>query len=97
MADSILKTTHPHIITDKNICNGSPIIAGTRTTVRSIVSYHKNGLSPEEVGAKLKYLKLSEIYDALAFYYDDVELIDKEIAENENESYWESRILNDKK
>lgn len=95
MADPVLKTAHPHIITDKNICNNNPIISGTRTTVRSIVSYHDDGLSPEEIAAKLSYLKLSQIYDTLTFYYDNKELIDNEIEENRNESYWESQVLRD--
>ena len=68
------------------------IITGTRTPVRSIVSYHKNGLTAEEIAAKLHYLRLSEIYDALAFYYDNKDLIEKDIAENSNEEYWMSQI-----
>ena len=87
-----MKTAHPHIVRNKDICNNSPIIAGTRTPVRSIVGYHKNGLTAEEIAAKLSYLSLSEIYDAFAFYYDNKEAIDREIEENENEAYWESRV-----
>jgi uncharacterized protein (DUF433 family) len=92
MEETVLKTAHPHIVRNKNICNNSPIIAGTRTPVRSIVGYHRNGLTAEEIAAKLSYLTLSEIYDALAFYYDNRETIDREREENEDESYWESRI-----
>jgi uncharacterized protein (DUF433 family) len=92
MEGSKLKTQHPHISQDKNICNSSPIITGTRTPVRSIVSYHKNGLTAEEIAAKLNYLSLSEIYDALAFYYDNKDLIDKDIEENSDEEYWMSQL-----
>ena len=92
MAEPIVKTAHPHIVRNKDICNNSPIIAGTRTPVRSIVGYHKNELTAEEIAAKLSYLSLSEIYNALAFYYDNKEAIDREIEENENEAYWESRV-----
>ncbi len=95
MANRVIKIDHPHIVTDKNICNDSPTIAGTRTPVRSIVSYYNDGLSPEEIASKLSYLKLSEIYDALAFFYDNKELIDKEIEENSNEIYWETQVLRD--
>ena len=94
MKEAIVKITHPHIITNKDICNNSPIISGTRTPVRSIVFYHKDGLSPEEIAGKLSYLTLAEIYDALSFYYDNKELIEKEIEENEDEEYWESKIKN---
>jgi uncharacterized protein (DUF433 family) len=92
MAEPIVKTAHPHIVQHKDICNNSPIIAGTRTPVRSIIGYHKNGLTAEEIAAKLSYLSLSEIYDALAFYYDNKEAIDREIEENGAEVYWESRV-----
>ena len=87
-----MKTQHPHISQNANICNNSPIITGTRTPVRSIVSYHKNGLTAEEIAAKLHYLSLSEIYDALAFYYDNKDLIDKDIEENLDEEYWMSQL-----
>ena len=86
------KTQHPHVSQDENICNNSPIITGTRTPVRSIVSYHKNGLTAEEIAAKLHYLSLSEIYDALAFYYDNKAFIDKDIEENSDEEYWKSQL-----
>lgn len=92
MAEPSVKTAHPHIVQNKDICNNSPIITGTRTPVRSIVGYHRNGLTAEEIAAKLAYLSLSEIYDALAFYYDNKEAIDREIKENKDETYWESRI-----
>ena len=92
MEGSKLKTQHPHISQSANICNNSPIITGTRTPVRSIVSYHKNGLTAEEIAAKLHYLSLSETYDALAFYYDNKDLIDKDIEENSHEEYWMTQL-----
>jgi len=42
-------------------------------------------LTAEEIAAKLHYLSLSEIYNALAFYYDNKDLIDKDIEENSDE------------
>lgn len=93
MAESKLLITHPHISTDSTICNGSPVISGTRTTVRSVVAYHQKGLTAEEIIVKLNYLILSEVYDCLAFYYDNKALIDQEIEENADEEYWKSQIL----
>ncbi|MCK4795876.1 MAG: DUF433 domain-containing protein [Spirochaetes bacterium] len=89
-----MKVSHPHITTNQSICNNSPIITGTRTTVRSIVTYYKDGLSPEEIIAKLPYLTLSEVYDTISFYYDNKSLIDNEIIENNNEKYWEKEVVN---
>ena len=93
MADPIVRVKHPHITTDKKICSGSPIIKGTRTPVRSIIGYSNMGLTPEEILATLPYLKLSEIYDALSFYYDNKELIDKEIEENNDINYLKSLVV----
>ncbi|MBI3611340.1 MAG: DUF433 domain-containing protein [Nitrospirae bacterium] len=81
------KLTHPHITVDPKICGGSPIIAGTRFPVRSVVIYVlRHGLTPEELASKFSGLTLAQIHDALAYYYDNREEIEREISENtENE------------
>ncbi len=57
---------HPHITKSPDVCGGSPIIAGTRFPVRSVVFYClKLGLTPDEVVEKFPYLSLSRVYDAL--------------------------------
>lgn len=79
--------THPHITTDPNICGGSPIITGTRFPVRSVVIYLLHyGLTPEELAARFPHLTLGQIHDALAYYYDNREEIEKDIAENTEEA-----------
>lgn len=81
------RVTHPHIMSDPKICGGSPIIAGTRFPVRSVVIYIlHHGLTPEELAAKFPQLTLAQIHDALAYYYDNREEIEKEIAENTEEA-----------
>jgi len=78
--------THPHITTDPNICGGSPIITGTRFPVRSVVIYLlRYGLTPEELVARFPHLTLGQIHDALAYYYDNREEIEKDIDENTEE------------
>ncbi len=93
MSRLLLNVKHPHVTKKKSICNNSPIIIGTRTTVRSIITYYKDGLLPEEIIIKLPYLKLSEVYDAISFYYDNKKIIDKEIEENNNEEYWMKKVI----
>ncbi len=77
------KITHPHIITDPEICGGSPIMAGTRFPVRSVVVYIlKNGLTPEELVNRFPDLTLAQVHHALAYYYDNREEIERDLAEN---------------
>jgi uncharacterized protein (DUF433 family) len=79
--------THPHITTDPNICGGSPVITGTRFPVRSVVIYLlRYGLTPEELVARFPHLTLGQIHDALAYYYDNREEVEKDIAENTEEA-----------
>lgn len=74
---------HPHIAIDPKICGGSPRIEGTRITVRTIVIYILlHGQTPEELLTHYPHISLASIYDALSYYYDNRETIDKEIAEH---------------
>lgn len=80
-----IKTGHLHITRKKGICGGEPIIAGTRTPVRSIVGYYRMGMTVDEILEALPYLKPAEVYDALAYYFDNQDEIEKEIEENSEE------------
>nr|MBI3614144.1 DUF433 domain-containing protein [Nitrospirota bacterium] len=77
------KVMHPHITSDPAVCGGSPIIEGTRFTVRAVVGYIlHHGDTPEELQAAFPHLSLAAIYDALAYYYDNREEVDAEIKAN---------------
>lgn len=74
------KVMHPHITTDPAICGGSPCLAGTRISVRVIVTYVlRHGVSPEELLAYYPHISLAAIYDALSYYYDNREEIERDI------------------
>ena len=80
------RITHPHITNQPGTCGGSVIIAGTRFPVRSIVTYIlHHGLTPEELITRFPHLTLAQVYDALAYYYDNREEIDKDVTENSEE------------
>ena len=80
----MLKVLHPHITSDPAVCGGSPRIDGTRITVRTVVVYVlHHGMSPEELLVYYPHLNLASIYDALSYYYDNREEIDREIADND--------------
>lgn len=73
------KVEHAYIERVPCIHGGRPVIKGTRTPVRSIVLYHRMGVTPEEIQIKLPHLNLAQIYDALSYYYDFKDEIDNDI------------------
>jgi uncharacterized protein (DUF433 family) len=78
--------SHPHIIKDPSICGGSPVIKGTRFPIRSVAYYVLQlGLTPEELIEKFPSLSMAQVYDALAYYYDNKEEVNQDIAENTEE------------
>jgi len=76
--------SHHYIVSDPQVCGGSPRIAGTRITVRTVViATLLHGLAPEELLTHYPHLTLAGIHDALSYYYDHREQIDCEIADHE--------------
>lgn len=79
------KIVHPYISRRKDIAGGKPIISGSRTRVSNIVAYYKLGLTPEELARELPHLTLSQIHDALSYYYEHQAEIDRDIDEESEE------------
>src|SRR5690349_7071880 len=67
---------YPHI----EIKNGVPTIDGTRLKVMHLVIDQRSGLTPEQMLEAHPFLTLAQIHSALAYYYDNREEIDQEIA-----------------
>src|SRR4030043_2466835 len=75
------KKKHPYIVSLKTHCGGSPVITGTKFPVRSVVFYVlKQGMTPEELVKEFSHLTLPQVYDALSYYYDNKEQIDRDLA-----------------
>ena len=55
------------IITDPNILNGKPIIAGTRISVELIMNFLASGMSIEDILLEYKELKRKEVLEAIAY------------------------------
>lgn len=86
MTEPAERIDHPYIVSDQDYCAGSPVIRGTKFPVRSVVNYVlRQGLSPEEIVEEFSHLTLAQIYDALSYYYDNKENIDRELLENSEE------------
>ncbi|MCL4475638.1 MAG: DUF433 domain-containing protein [Nitrospirae bacterium] len=81
-----VKPKHPYIVSLKSHCGGSPIIAGTKFPVRSVVFYVlKQGMTPEELVKEFTHLTLAQVYDAISYYYENRAEIDKELSLTEQQ------------
>ena len=79
-----VKPKHPYIASLKSHCGGSPIIAGTKFPVRSVVFYVlRQGMSPEELVKEFSHLTLPQVYDAFSYYYDNKRNIDEDVSLSE--------------
>ncbi len=75
-------TEHLYIVTNERILSGEPIIKGTRTPVRAIVETWRMGVAPEEITRHLPHLTLAQVFDALSYYSDHQEEINRHIERN---------------
>jgi uncharacterized protein (DUF433 family) len=74
-----------HIESTPGVCGGKPRIAGHRIRVQDIVVWHEQlGLSPDEIVSQFPQITLSDVYAALAYYYDHCEEIRRQMAEDED-------------
>lgn len=69
-------TTYRYITQTPDVQGGQSVIAGTRTTIATIVGYYKQGLSVEEILEELLHLTPAQVYQALSYYHDHVEEIE---------------------
>lgn len=93
MGSAIKKSKmHPHISKQKEVCGGRSIIAGTRIPVWSIIKWYKLGMSVEDIIRELPQLTPSQTHDVFSYYYGNQKEIERDIAENENETYFKKLI-----
>ncbi|RLC61435.1 MAG: hypothetical protein DRI79_01670 [Chloroflexi bacterium] len=67
---------HPHVGRVEEVCGGEPIILGTRISVARVVELFKDSDSIDEVLEALP-LTPAQVYDALSYYYDNREEVDR--------------------
>ena len=70
---------HPHVRCDGRILGGSPHVEGSRVPVRRLWAWHRGGASVETLLRRYPNLGAARILDALAFAYDNQDLIQADI------------------
>lgn len=71
---------HPHVRADPEVLGGSPHVEGSRVPVRRLWAFYRSGTPVEKLGKHFPQLSQAQIFDALAFAYDNPEVIDADIA-----------------
>ncbi len=75
---------YPHVVKTPGVCGGRARIEETRVRVYNVVFLHKEGATDETIREAYPDLSLAQIHAALAYYYDNREEIDMELAEDES-------------
>lgn len=89
----VKRTRHPHIVKIDGVCGGAAIIAGTRIAVWHIVGYYYNvGMTAEAILSDWDYLTPAQVFDALAYYHDNKQEIDRLRRENSYEHWKDSQL-----
>ena len=61
-----------HIAKTPGVCGGKACIAGHRIRVMDVVVWHEmRGMCPEEIIYNFSGITLSDVYAALAYYFDN--------------------------
>ena len=74
-----VRIAHPHVHTDASL-GGSPVVVGTKVPVRRLWSWHRKGVAVETLLKRYPALGPARLLDALAFAYDNTELVDADLA-----------------
>src|SRR5947209_7449891 len=90
-AIEVAHTAHAHIVTVPGLCGGRPTIKGTRVAVSDIAFKHRSGESVDEMLEAWPHLSPAQVYDALAYYYDNKAEIDREVDLSLDEEYWKQK------
>jgi len=98
MAKAKVTISYPHIAKTPGVCGGKACIAGTRIRVNNVVFLHKDGANDEKIREAYPDLTPAQIHAALAYYYDNREEIDAELAADEHffseaERNWDELVV----
>lgn len=83
-----VKIPHPHVVIDGD---GSPLVEGTRIPVRRLFGWHRQGTTVETLLRRYPHLGPARIFDALAFSYDNLELMTADLLREREDLAKQSR------
>ena len=75
-----IATSHPHVLLDARVLDGSPIVRGTRVPVRRLWAWFQKGVTVEALIKRYPSLGPARILSALAFACDNRELMTADLA-----------------
>lgn len=75
---------HPHVRCDSLVLAGSPHVAGSRVPVRRLWMWYRNGAAVETLVKRYPNLGPARVLDALAFAYDNLDLIEADITREQS-------------
>jgi uncharacterized protein (DUF433 family) len=78
-----IRVAHPHVSMDAAVLGGSPHVSGSRVPVRRLWAWHRGGASVETLVRRYPNLGAARILDALAFAYDNQDLIEADLAQEQ--------------
>ena len=78
----LTETEHHLVARDDRILGSEPIVKGTRTPVRALVELWRLGYSPDEIPRELPHLTLAAVFDALSYFSDHQDEIQRYIQRN---------------
>jgi uncharacterized protein (DUF433 family) len=82
---SPIQTEHPHIVRVPGVAGGRPVIKGTRITVVHIAQRFRAGEEPWEIIATYPDIAPAAVYDAISYYLDHRDEINRWIEDNARE------------
>ena len=88
---TIERSDHPHVGKVQGVGSGEPVILGTGIMVRTIVEQYQLGSSIEELLWDYPLLSPAQLYDALAYYHDHKDEMDRLLDEATYE-HWQPII-----
>lgn len=72
-----------HIELRNGVRGQRAFIAGHRVRVHDIVLWNEEGLSADEIVARVPTISLADVHAALTYYYDHREEIDRQIEDDD--------------